>query len=401
VKVKFLITCFLLFPLLITAEARLKVEKLLETDSISKYNAWVMANKDKYKGLNPLLLKVSNFTEKENYIREFEIRYYDETGKFIKKEVLKGWIDIIIVREDGSNNYCPPIGWGERIIIRKGTAPFEERERGRIVKSKSGNILFTAGLGLLPLGPKLYLSGFAEGSVKKILNNRGEVLNTISNVSGFRLVSSKNFWDFSSETGLLITKVSESEFTSLPRACDAVLIDSLGNVLWRKKFEHGVEVAIAGNGSVIAIAENSKIYLYDTKGILKKTLMPFPSSYRTAVVSFSPDGKYLFASSPTEMCLYDITKDSLLWLEETQGQSQIYIGPENSYIATLDLSGYLYIFSYDGKLVKEISGAEKILVLTTSEGKKKYERYPPYVKFMPGLVVLDNGQKITIYKISQ
>jgi hypothetical protein len=382
---KLLILIFFFTSIFSTVEAKLKVEKVLETNSISECNTWIEANEGQYKGLNPLLIQViktQHGTEKDNYIDEYEISYYAETGKLVKKEVLKGWIVIRIIREDGFD-YTMDSSRGDKIIIDEMNAPMYPTEHKVTVKGRNGNVLFmTKGL-LIPLGLRLNLQPAGE-FVKRVLNNKGKILNTLSNIYG--LLNGRKIWDFSSKTGLLITGIAESPSPSSPQA--AIVIDSLGKEVWRKKFDLEFNVAIADNGSIIAIAEQDRIHLYDINGTLKKTYIPFPSLTLTDVISLSEDGRYLFVCIRDGMCLYDIVKDSMLWKQHSgviPFPSQIFIGPEGTYLAVLAHYGTTGIFSYNGELVKELTFPDKI----------------SYARFLPNLILVDTKKKIYIYEIKK
>ncbi len=376
---KLLLPVFLFALMFSRVEAELKVEKVLETNSISECNTWIETNKGNYKGLSPILIQViktKNGTEKDNYIDEYEISYFAETGKFIKKEVLKGWIVIRIVREYGCD-YILDSARGDKIIIEESNDPMYPSERKITVKGRGGNALFMTKGSLLPLGPKLNLQPAGE-SVTKVLNNKGEVLNKISAPAGFRIATTRNFWDFSTNSELLIAKIGDG----------AILFDSLGKVVWQKKFKKGIEVAIADNGSTIAIAERDEIHLYDKNGGFKKTYIPFPSLTLTDVVSLSEDGRYLLVCVRDGMCLYDIVKDTMLWKQQSgviPFPSQIFIGPDGTYLAVLANYGSMGIFSYNGELVKELTFPDEI----------------SYVRFLPNLILLDTQKKIYIYEIKK
>jgi hypothetical protein len=374
---------FLPFWLLIfifsRVEAELKVEQLLETNTISECNAFIETNRVRYKDLSPILIQViktRNGTEKDNYTNEYEISYFNETGKLVKDEVLKGWIEIKIVREYGSD-YITDSARGDKIIIDAMNGPMYPTEHKITVKGEGGNVLFTTEGLLLPLGPRLYLQPAGE-SVTKVLNSKGEVLNKISAPFGFPVATTKNFWDFSTDSELLIAKIGDA----------AILFDSLGKVVWQKKFKKGIEVAIAGSGSTVAIAEEDKINLYDKDGIFKKTYIPFPSLTLTDVISFSEDGRYLLICVRDGMCLYDIVKDTLLWKLHSgviPFPSQIFIGPEGTYLAVLAHYGTIGIFSYDGEFVKELTFPDEI----------------SYARFLPNLILVDTKKKINIYEVKK
>jgi hypothetical protein len=369
----------LLILIFSTVEAELKVEQVLETNSISECNAFIETNRVQYKDLSPILIQViktKNETEKDNYVDEFEISYFDETGKLVKKEVLKGWVYIQMMREDGCD-FIIDNARGDKIIIEETNDPMYPSERKTTVKGRGGNVLFMTEGSLLPLGPKFYLQPAGE-SVTKVLNNKGEVLNKISAPAGFRLATTRNFWDFSTDSELLIAKIGDA----------AILFDSLGNIVWQKKFKKGVEVAIAGNGSTIAIAEQDKINLYDKNGTLKRTYIPFPSLTLTNVISLSETGRYLLVCVRDGMCLYDIVKDTMLWKLNSGAipfPSQIYIGPDDTYLAVLADYGTLGIFSYNGELVKELNFPDEI----------------SYARFLPNLVLVDTKKKIYIYEVKK
>jgi hypothetical protein len=376
---KLLLPIFFFGLIFSKVEAKLKVEKVFETNSIPECNSFIETNRIHYKDLSPLfilVIKTKNGTEKNNYIDEYEISYFAETGKLIKKEVLKGWINIRIVREY-SCDYIIDTARGDKIIIEERNDPMYPSERKITVNGRGGNVLFMTKGPLLPLGPKLYLQPAGE-SVTKVLNNKGEVLNKISAPAGFRIATTRNFWDFSADSELIIAKIDDA----------ALLFDSLGNVVWQKKFKKGVEVAIAGDGSTIAIAEQDKINLYDKKGTFKKTYIPFPSLTLTDVISLSEDGRYLLVCIRDGMCLYDIIKDTMLWKQHSgviPFPSQIFIGPEGTYLAVLAHYGSMCIFSYNGDLVKELTFPDEI----------------SFARFLPNLILLDTHKKIYIYEIKK
>ena len=370
--------------------AEIKIEKILETESISQYNKWVKKNKERYPGLMPMYFKV----EMINNMKKYKIQYFNEEGNLLKEEFVEG--ENINVYTDERN----------RIFIRK-------RNNGGTtieVKDKFGNSLFVVkNIGSLFYLPKnLYIGeppieeDVTESPYLLIFNGKGELI---------KILELKGCVDFST-----IRIPTDSSYTLLRivggKDETILMIDSNGNEVWRRKFvgTHFVPF-ISKDGSKIGLNFylNKKIEVYNKNGefeyIYEISEKEGSSLYNS---SFSLNGSYLITGTNYIIYFYDNNTHELIWrktIKERPKKFDFVLG--DNYILVAYLSNDIHFYDKRGNLIGSfkipLRESESFKKVFTEEGVKFMKKIKPEwkwdIEFIEPLIIIKSMGKIFIYEI--
>jgi len=342
--------------------AEVKVEKVLETTSVKKYNQWVKKNKAKYPGLKPYYLK----TECIKWGKEWKVYYYNEDGNLRKEELLKakpGWwlyvsgesfLGKVVVTESDSF-----LGESSPIIYTI------KNEEGKKMFSFEWGFDYETGKGVyaLPNGIGLFRSNSLE-NYAEILTWDGKI---IGRIDGFLRL------DAYSSAEMLSIASPDNKFMLLSGGGTTVYIKD-GKEIWRKTSPSG-RLSISNDGEYVSIGANAElygtIYLYNYNGELIYSYK-FPDKSRGIPTSkFSSDNKYLVAEFGEQKSLLNNITGEPLWLKKCEG-TIVSFAKNNEYITFVDIKAQkIYIYNTLGNLQDTINApyGEDIKKKRTKEGE--------------------------------
>ncbi|MCK4256263.1 hypothetical protein KAX35_05205 [candidate division WOR-3 bacterium] len=400
------------FYLIGLAKTEIAVTNVLKTTDIQQYNRWIHTNRTEYPQPSPIWIKVEltkHGTKNNNYTDEYSISYYDAEGNLVSQEIIEGWILVTVIRSDGTFLYCSPKQpcYGEKIIVNESLDHHMYlTKRKATVKEKNGEIIFSTNNPIGPLGRLLYFRELIESL--EILNAKGEVVNLINKAIALSCAGAGFMpWSFTYDGEYGVIQIGDDEMS---HSVAVVLIDSVGNEIWRRNFSSGVKTHISDNSLLIAIAEKDKVNLYNRQGELLKIYYPFSPTNVTPTISLSPDGDHLAACSRDEICLYDNISGSLLWRNSLEEgwlpPKQIYLGPEDTYIAVAYLSSNLYLLSYEGDIIEKITLSEEVeekeqFIPNIGLQKVKVAKSIPFCVFTQNEIHIRRVDDFTVYRIEE
>lgn len=315
----FLITCVFIG----ISSAELKVEKVLETESIEEYNQWVMRQKAEYPRLKPFYLNV----EQVKSDKEWKVIYFDDDGTVAKEEVLKAkpgwWLHV------HHSSYG-----GIVFVVESDSSLGESSPHVRTIKNRTGDTLsafasFASGR-FLPGGHGLCLIQGRENRAE-LLTWDGERIGMIENLPSFNIGSKAT---------------PDGRYMVLNSVFTAVVVKE-GEELWRKTFPSAIEVGVSDDGQFIAIGDAGTVYVYNQQGDLLYSFCFSPKAMTNPRPVFSSDNRYLVASLPMELALIDNETGKSMWQQQVEGDayySDVHFAKGAEYIVL----GYLErIFIYD------------------------------------------------------
>jgi hypothetical protein len=382
--------------------AEIKIEKILETESISEYNKWVKKNKERYPGLMPMyeikwikrgeeanpsiaeerekLMKAEKGMEpvpQNPFVSQIKVSYYDKDGKFSKEEIYTGYLDVMGWR--GANfSY---------LIIRKKDHPLLTSEKLIIVKDFTGKTLFTLPnlpYTIRPISENIFIERyFQEGDLDqseeymefRVFNRNGREIGKLKNIPGA--------WegDF----------LPNHKYFLIYNSYEIIFFSNDLKEIWRKK-QMGTR---AWCNNYIAIGYEGKIYLYDLSGelVYRYELI---KSFEWPQMVFSEDGKYLFAEVGNYIFLLDVENRIELWRKKAfVGTHFLRFLGKNKYILCCYISRIDIIDSKSGEVIY----TEKIPIKRKKNGSIIG---PIYFEFRGNFLIITQGVptvKIIVYKI--
>ncbi|MGQ9535599.1 MAG: hypothetical protein ACUVTF_10295 [bacterium] len=321
-----------------------KVEKVLKTTNTEEYNQWVAKNKEKLPCLRPILVDVEPYDIKDikdTVNVEHKIYYYSESGKLLKKEV---------IRE--SDVYFAIPKTTDRIYILK--SRYKEGVEYRKIKNAKGETIPAPQISTAEyIGMGLYVESDIcetipqEGDVK-ILDENGNEIGVIKHLAG---IDGSQLYIACDERYAVFRGIIANE---TPIIC----INKTGAIVWRKDFEPSPDyLYISANGTRIGVHHRNFITVLNEDGSLVNTFTPFGQE-RVFKCGLSPNGNFLVFSNISKypkIIFYDLSKGKALWCDDSTLVKNkdlvkyLHIDINNRVIALCE-SHNLYIFSKNGKL---------------------------------------------------
>lgn len=314
-----------------------KVEKVLETKSISEYNLWVKANKIKYPLLQPYIVRTE----------DLNAYYYDSDGRLIKEITLKakkGWGMHLI-----SFPYAGKIMSVEYDLSQDESSPsihsiIEDDERLWSF-TWSNHYPTHAGVMFLPNDLGIFRS-------QPYSNNPGNCYAELLSWDGKKMARIESLCTINIES----VATPDGKYIILNGDHTLHLLKD-NHVLWRKSFSSSFKVSISNDGKYICVGDSCAISIYDQQGTQLYSYVFSPRQSEIPYSRFSSDNQYLSAATSKKLMLMNNRTGELIWEKYVDGDNfKRHLFFINEYIVLTHTSkAELYLYDLKGDLLETIN----------------------------------------------
>lgn len=394
--------------------AEVSVKKVLETNEISEYNKWTHKTNLEYPGLVPVFIQSSHLNK--GFLNQYIVKYYDQTGKKLKEEVLEDsslWLFV-----NFTNDRVIYIKYIKQEYDKAGFDSCKitvKDAKGEFLFSLVNDIYLTCtGIGLYveELDPECPAD---KNTTLRIFDESGQVVGALK---GFGFINLANIYAPNDRRYCVFQ--GGNPYHSIP----VIMLNRDGKELWRYEIDRGViSLFISKTGSHIGINHSNKgrVLVLDENGNLVQEYTPFGENRYWILSAFSDDGKWLVTGFRSKVKFYNNKTGALVWenteilKEKADTVKYVHVMKNGELIIVLCNSHNIYVFDTTGKLLlvhnlmlgkrltsRRIHGTvTKLEVLTQNWYSDVIGEYLIINKFTDGVRLRTQGDTKIIYRVSK